>query len=198
MRLGEARELGDVLDARRNGETAGAHREGRKLVTGHTQHGHADRFQVFERARQVEERLGTGAHRHHWVRGECAEVGRNVAVFVDAAVHAANAAGGEHRNTCSVGEQQRRRHRGGTEIPALCDGEGELALTDLAGGTEDESVLRFVEAHPRHATDDGGDCRHCTSSADRSKAAVQRFGVLRGGEPEVGKDRGLECHDRAA
>ena len=105
------------------------------------EHRHTDGLEVLERAGQVEERLGAGAHRDDRVVGDGVEVGRHVAGRLGAAVDAADAAGGEHGDPGGRGQRQRRRDRRGAERPPLGDGDRQVALGDLARRPEDAVVL---------------------------------------------------------
>ena len=91
--------------------------ERREPVVPPAEHRHADGLEVLERARQVEERLRPGTHRDDRVMGQRVEVGADVAGELGPAVHAADAAGGEHRDAGGGGERHRRRHGRRAELP---------------------------------------------------------------------------------
>ena len=87
------------LHAMRHAMPAGAGVERGEPVVLPAEHRHTGRLQVLQRPREVEEGLGAGAHGHDGMRGDRVEIGRDVAADLDAAMHPADAAGGEHPHT---------------------------------------------------------------------------------------------------
>jgi hypothetical protein len=106
--------------------------------------------------------------------GERSEIGTHVAVEVNIAMHSTDSSGGKHADTCTGSEQERCRHRGRADRPALPDGQCDFALANLSGWSEDAFVFRFFETHTGDAVEDGGDCRNRASFPDRSNALRER------------------------
>ena len=65
-------------------------------------------LQVLQGEAQIQDGLGPGAHHHHGGGGQLLQIGGDVHGGLGAAVHAADAAGGEHLDACHVGD-----HHGG-------------------------------------------------------------------------------------
>ena len=189
-------DLGRRFDAVRHRQTRRPRVERREPVVAPPEHGHACGLEVLERARQVEEGLGTGAHGDHRVVGDGVEIGRHVAGGLDAAVHAADAAGGEHADP-------RRRRRG----PATPDtvvapngqrwarATGRSRSAALRAGPRIRSCSSGSMPDPGHAVEHGGHRRHRSPVADRREAAIERLAVRRRRQTEVGEDRRLQGHD---
>jgi hypothetical protein len=106
--------------------------------------------------------------------GERSEVGTHVAVEVNIAMHSTDSSGGKHADTCAGSEQERCRHRGCADRPALPDGECDFAFANFSSWSEDAFVFRFFETHTGDAVKDGGDCRNRASFPDRSNALRER------------------------
>ncbi len=81
-----------------------------------------------------------GADGDDGVAGQRVEVGGDVAGGLHTAVHAADAAGGEHLDAGRVGQRDRGRHRGHALGPALGDGHGDVALGDLGAAGQHPST----------------------------------------------------------
>ncbi len=156
------------------------------------------RLQLLERAGEVEERLGAGAHGDERVVGDGAEVGGHVTGHLGAAVHAADATGGEHRDAGGVGQGQRRRHRRGAVRPRRATATARSRSAALRAGPQMRSCSLGVDAHPGDAVEHGREGGHGAGRPHRGDAALERFGVGRLGQAEVGEDRRLERHDRRA
>ena len=77
------------------------------------------------------------------------------------------------------GEGDRRAHGGRPELPALGDGDGEVALGRLASGAEDPLVLGRLEPDTGHTVEHGGDRRDRAGLTHRGDTAVERLGVRR-------------------
>ena len=130
----------------RDGQPGGARVERREPVVAPAEHRDAGRLQVLQRASEVEERLRAGAHRDDRVVGDGVEVGGHVA-------GRARRRGGRRRcrrwrtprHARRGGQGDGRRHRRGPDVPALGDGDGEIALGRLAGRSEDPPVLAGIQ-----------------------------------------------------
>ncbi len=125
------------------------------------EHGYPDGLEVLERARQVEEGLRPGAHGHDRMVRQGVEVGGDVTGGLGAAVHTADAPGGEDPYPRVMGQRDGGRDRCRAERPALRDGDGHVPLGNFAGLPEYPLMLRDVEADPRHPVEHGRHRRHC-------------------------------------
>ena len=128
--------------------------------------------------------------------GQGVEIGRDVARDIGTAVDAADATGGEDLHS------RRRREGDGCadgrrpEVPALGDGDGQVALGCLARRTEDAVVLTRVEPDPGDTVENRRDRRDCTTRSNRRDASLQCVGVGRRRQAEVGEDRRFEGDHR--
>ena len=154
--------------------------EGREPVVPPAEHRHAGHLEVLERAGQVEEGLGAGAHRDQRVVGDGVEVGGDVTGGLGVAVDAADAPGREHADPGGGGQGERAGHGGGAVLPAHGDGHAQVALGRLAGRTADPGVLGGVDAHPRHPVQHRRHGRHATAGPDHGQAPLERLAVGRG------------------
>ena len=100
-------------------------------------------------------------------------------VSFGAAVHAADAAGGEDLDPGRRRERERRRDGGRAELPPLRHGDREIAFSGLARRSEDPLVLGLVEPDPCNAVEHRRERRHRAAGADRSRAPDERLGVGR-------------------
>jgi len=175
---GDGGHLGGRIDAHVDRQTAAGGIEGREGVGAQADDGHAHCLQVFDRGRQVEDGFGPGADDDHRRAAELDQVGGNVKGV--AAVHAADAAGGKHRNTHFLRGAQRAGH-GGPAAFTTSDGDTVIAQADLAGVGLIRQALDFLarQAHAHftiHQGDGGG------QSADRAHFffdGQREFHVLR-------------------
>ena len=104
---------GRAVEPARRGQAAGAAVERRELVAAVDDHGHAKRLQPFEREADVEDALDARRDDGHRGDGQFGEIGGDVEGGGRAAVHAADAAGGEHADAGQRGDAHRGGDRGG-------------------------------------------------------------------------------------
>ena len=126
------------------------------------------RLELLQRPGQVQEGLGSGAHGHERMAGDGAEIGRHVARDLGAAVDAADAAGGEHRDAGGVGQRERGRDGRGAVRPALGDGHRKVALGRLAGRAAGCARARSDRRRP------GPRRRARPSTPDRARRRARR------------------------
>jgi len=155
----------------------------------------AERLEPLQRARQVEERLGPGAHGDHRMAGQGGEVGALVAGLRPVAMDAADAAGGEHLDAGRRRQRQRCRYGGGGRRPPLCHCHGEVALAHLAVGREDPGKFPVVDTHPGDAVQHDGQRRDRPTAHDRVVDTLAGLGAGWPGESQPAEDRGLQGHD---
>ena len=77
------------------------------------QHGHAHRLQIFQREADVQNHFGAGAHHYDAGFAQLLQIGADVHGGLCAAVHAADAARGEHADARQRGNDHGGGHRGG-------------------------------------------------------------------------------------
>ena len=153
-------------------------------------------FEVFQRQAQVEDGLRAGADHHD--RGACQllEVRGDVHRGLRAAVHAADAAGGEDLNAGHVGDHHRGRDGGGP-VQALGHKHGQIPAGGLGHGlpglAQVFDLLRGQTGLEPPAQN--GDRRGDGAAVADDLLHVQRgLYVLRIGHP-VGNDRGFQRDD---
>ena len=196
--IGEHRgDLGGGLDGVRHGQPAGAGVEGREPVVAPPEHGHAGGLEVLQRAGQVEERLGTGAHGDDRVVGDGVEVGRHVAGDVGAAVHA--------RRCRRWRTRRSRRRRPGrptadTVVAPKSHRWARATARSRSAALRAGPRMRSCSpgSRPTRATPSSTAVTAGTApaAADGGQAAVEGVTVGRRRQAEVGEDRRLEGDDR--
>ena len=98
----------------------------------------------------------------------------------------------------ACGQGERRRHRRGAVGPALGDGDRQIALGRLARRAADAACS--LGSSPTRATPSSTAVSAGTApaGAHRGEAALERLGVGRTRQAEVGEDRRLQRHHRPA
>ena len=156
-------------------------------------------LKVLERQAEVENGLRARADDHDGGAGQLFKVGGDVEGLLRAAVHAADAAGGENADARHVGDH----HRGGNgarAVLALRDEDGQVAagsLRDARAGAAEVVDLFLGKARLQAAADDGDGRGDRARVTDDSLDLERRFDVLRVGHT-VGDDGGFERHDGLA
>ena len=170
--------------------------ERRQLARAVADDGHAVGLEVFERQTEVEDGLRARAHDHDGGVGQLFEVGGDVERLLRAAVHAADAAGGEHADARHVGDH----HRGGdgaSAVLALRDEHRQVAagsLRDARAGAAEVVDLILGKARLEAAADDGDGRGHGARLTDDALDLERGLHVLGIGHA-VGNDGGFERHD---
>ena len=156
-------------------------------------------LEILEREAEVEDGLRARAHDHDGGIGQLLKVGGDVERLLRAAMHAADAAGGEHADARHVGDH----HRGGDgarAVLALRDEHGQVAagsLRDARAGLAEVVDLFLGKARLQPSADDGDGRGHGARVADDALDLEGGLHVLRVGHT-VGNDGGFERHDGLA
>ena len=170
-----------------------------QLVRAVADDGDAVGLEVFEREAEVENGLRARADDHDGGVCQLLKVGGDVEGLLRAAVHAADAAGGEHANARHVGDH----HRGGDgarAVLALRDEHGQVAaggLGNARAGAAEVVDLFLGKAGFEPSADDGDGGGHGARVANNLLDLERGFNVLRVGHA-VGNDGGFERHDGLA
>ena len=171
--------------------------EGGKFVAAKAAHRDAMRFEIFERLVDVENRLGAGADHGDAGARQFDEVGRDVEGFFRAAMHAADAAGGEDLDAGEVGD-----------VHGRCDRRARSAVARRDRGEVAARGLDHAARQPRQPLDlvaRQADLEAPVEHGDRRRrGALVAHGVLEHqGRLEIGRkrhpmgdDRRLERDDR--
>src|SRR5258706_412685 len=192
LRASDGRHLGRAIGAVRHAQPARAGIEGGQLVGAEADHWHAVRLQVFQRARQVEYRLGPGADRQHRRARQLGQISRDVQAALAAAMHPADAAGGEDANAGERGAGQRAGDGGG------CGGAPRQRRCEVAPAGLPNLLfsgqpldLGWAQAHDRLSIQHGDGGRHGALGRD---SIFHRAGNLDVGGPwqPMGDHSGLE------
>ena len=158
--------------------------------------GHAVGLEIFERQPEVEDGLRARANDHDGGVGQLFKVSGDVERLLRAAVHTADAAGGEHANARHVGDH----HRGGDgarAVLALRDEHGQVAagsLRDARAGAAEVVDLFLGKTGLQAAADDGDGRGDRAGLADDALDLEGGLHVLGIGHA-VGNDGGFERHD---
>ena len=179
-----------------DGEAGLAGVEGGQLLRTVADDGHAVGLEVLERQAEVQNGLCTGADDHNGRGGQLFKVGRDVHGRLGTAMHAADAAGGEHLDAGHVGDD----HRGGDGRCAVFAA-GAQDSQIAAGGLGDGGALLaevldllFGQTGLQTAADDGdgrGDGAVLTDDALDLQGGLH---ILRIGHA-VGDDGGFQSDD---
>ena len=170
--------------------------ERRQLARAVADDGHAVGLEIFERQTEVEDGLRARAHDHDGGVGQLFKVSGDVERLLRAAVHTADAAGGEHADARHVGDH----HRGGDgarAVLALRDEHGQVAagsLRDARAGAAEVVDLFLGKARLQASADDGDGRGHGARVANDLLDLERGLHVLRVGHA-VGNDGGFERHD---
>ena len=153
---------------------------------------------MLERAGQVEERLGAGAHGDHRVVGDGVEVGGHVAGDLGATVDTTDAPGGEHGDAGGRGEGDAAETVVAPNAQRWATATGRSRSAALRAGPRMRSC--WSGSIPTRATPSSTAVIAGTAPAPRdgSDATVERLRVGRRGEAEVGEDRRLQGDDGLA
>src|SRR5204862_7742608 len=139
--------------ARRVGRAAGGGADVRQRVDAEPEHGDAERVEQLGRGRAVEERFRARRDDECGSPRELREIGRDVRRIREAAMDAADAAGGEDADAGRARRRERARDRGGAEGPL--DGRGrEVARPDLARLRAEPGELLSRQPYPNLAVED--------------------------------------------
>ena len=153
-------------------------------------------LEIFEREAEVEDGFRARAHDHDGGVGQLFEISGDVERLLRAAVHAADAAGGEHTDARHVGDH----HRGGDgarAVLALRDEHGQVAagsLRDARAGAAEVVDLFLGKARLEPSADDGDGRGDRAAFADDALDLEGGLHVLGIGHA-VGNDGGFERHD---
>ena len=156
-------------------------------------------LQIFQRQAQIQNGLGAGADHHDGGVGQFFQVGGDVEGLLGTAMHAADAAGGEHLDTGHVGDDHGGGHGGGT-VPALGHQNGQVTaagLGDAGAGLAQVIDLSLGQAGLQAAADDGDGGGNGTIFADDLLHVQSGLHVLGIGHA-VGDDGGFQSHHGAA
>ena len=156
-------------------------------------------LQILQRQTEVQNGLGTGADHHDGGVGQLLQIGRDVEGLLSAAMHAADAAGGEHLNACHVSDDHGGGDGGGTVL-ALGHQNGQVAAAGLGDGRAGLAQivdLSLGQTGLQTAADDGDGGGHRAVFADDLLHVQRGLHILRVGHT-VRDDGGLQRHHGAA
>ena len=173
--------------------------EGGELLSTVTDDRHAVGLQILQRQTEVQNRLGTGADHHDGGVGQLLQIGRDVEGLLSAAVHAADAASGEHLNACHVSDDHGGGDGGGTVL-ALGYQNGQVAAAGLGNsgaGLAEIVDLSLGQTGLQTAADDGDGGGHRAVFADDLLHVQRGLHILRVGHT-VRDNGGFQSHHGAA
>ena len=161
-------------------EAAFPHVESGKIVTTKANHWHTLGLQHLQSTWQVEDRLGAAADDRDWAPAKLDKIGRDIEACLRTAMHAADAASGEHSDVGLGGAG----HRGGDSCRSqLAAGRDprEVPAADLRNRAvaprEAVDLLRRA-ADPHAAVDHRDGCRRRTFFPDRRLNCMSNLTVL--------------------
>ena len=150
------------------------------MILADRDHRYAIGFQYFQGLGQIEDRLGPGRNHANRRFRQLQQIGRDVEAGFSAAMHAADAAGGEHRDARQAGADQRRGHRG-RAVQALTQRHCQIGPRELARVLNCNQPIQFGGAQtnvdlPVQHRDRGGRGAAC---AHRFFQRQRCFAILR-------------------
>ena len=173
--------------------------EGREAIGVPSDDGHAERFELLERAPEIEEGLRTRRHGHDRMASDREQVMGDVAGLAGVAMHTTDAAGREDLDPGACSERDRCRHGGDPDGEAGRMGMAEVAGRDLGRPREHPfGLVSWRDPDDAHAVDHGCHRRYGPRRPNRTFAARERFAVRRFGQTEGAVDRRLHRDDRLA
>ena len=189
---------GGVVNPVRDRQPAAAAVERGELIGAEPEHRDAQGVEELQRLGQVEERLRAGGHGDNRMTRQCVQVRAHIAAEMVVAVHAADAAGREHGDAGQSGKGDRSGDGRHADVPALRDGDRQVALGALAGPVQDTLVVGRVDADAGNTIDHRGQRRDRPTGPDRRRASGEDLSVEGDRKPERARDRRLEGDDRLA
>ena len=195
-------DLGQLLrgvDLIVHGQAGLAGVEGGQLLGLVAQDGDAVGLQILQGQLQIQDGLGPGADDHHVGLAQLFQVGGDIHGGLCAAMHAADAAGGEDLDARHVGDHHGGGHGGGavsplgdqhSQVPAGSLGHGLALLAQVLDLVLGQAGLQAAAQNG----DGGGDCAVGTDDLLDLEGSLHVLGV---GHP-VGDDGGFQRHDGLA
>jgi len=184
-----------IVDAMGERQAARSDVERRQLIGAIADDRHAERFEALEREREVEHELRAGADDAHRMLRDGLEVRGLVEGALAAAVHAADTAGGHHRDAGACGDLYRRRDRRRSQSTAR-EHRREIAKRNFrdCGLFRETHQKRVVGADDGLAVRDRDRGRRGTEATHLLLECACGLEVLRPRQAMC-DDGGLECHD---
>ena len=180
-------------------EAGGAGVEGGELVGSVADNGDPLGLQELERLPDVEDRFRAGAHHRNASAGKLDEIGGDVECLLGAAVHAADAAGGEDFDARELSDKHRRRDRRARRASAGGD-QRQIAPRSLHHAAAELAELFDLlvrKTHSQTAVNDRDRRRNGAHLAHRILDGPRRLDVARVGHA-MGDDRQFERDDRSS